>query len=63
MEGDLQLDQDTFITKLALTILEGRSFDITGKKCSYERLFENVEMVIAFLSIKTLFMGILGVKN
>lgn len=45
MEKDLHLDQDTFITKLALEILEGRSFDITGKKCPYEMLFNNVELV------------------
>lgn len=36
------IDQETFITKLALEILEGRSFDVTGKKCSYEMLFNNV---------------------
>lgn len=38
-ETDELLDQETFITRLALEILEGRSFDITGKKCSYELMF------------------------
>lgn len=31
-ENDLSLDEDLFLTKLALQILEGRSFDITGTK-------------------------------
>lgn len=38
----LSMDQDTFVTKLALEILEGRSFDVTGKKCPYENLFNNI---------------------
>lgn len=42
-EKDVYLDEDMFITKMALSILEGRSFDITGKKCSFDTLFTTSE--------------------
>lgn len=42
-QDDMHLDQETFITKLALDILEGRSFDLTGRKCSFETLFHNIQ--------------------
>lgn len=37
------VEGEQFITKLALDILDGRSFDINGRKCTYEQLFAEVE--------------------
>lgn len=54
------MDADQFITELALDILDGRSFDISGRKCRYQQLFpafdflENVSVMICRPGMKLL---------
>ena len=46
MDNPEYLEDDMFLTKLALEILEGLSFDITGTKTQFDQLFPKTDLLI-----------------